>query len=198
MSPPLVEETPIVPVKDAAKAVALSAQCADELAAAIVGPVSFSSGGGVPADPSFLRVSRRVTKNHRIALIFDEVLCAVQLGLGGKPVSTGEVPDLVTIGKAVSVGLPLGAFRGSAELMEADVRLDEGTRRIVQSGKFTENSVSGAAGAAVLANLEESDALTRDDHAGERLQPGLVEIFAERGHEAAVAGSARSSRSTWM
>lgn len=188
MSPRLLEETLILPYNDAANAVAIIEQRADELAAVIMEPVSFSSGGGVPADPRFVSAIRKATKDHGIVLIFDEVLCALRLGLGGAPVYTGEVPDLVTIGKAVGGGLPLAAFGGSADLMEAALGLDAGPRRIFQSGTFTENPMSVAAGAATLTILEETDALARADHAGERLRAGLSGIFAEHGLEAAVTG----------
>lgn len=188
MSPRLLQETVVLPYNDAANAVAIIEEHAGELAAVIMEPVSFSSGGGVPADPAFVAAVRDVTAKHGIVLIFDEVLCALRLGLGGAPAYLGVVPDLVTIGKAVGGGLPLAAFGGRADLMEAALGPQAGVRKIFQSGTFTENPLSVAAGAATLTVLETEDALERADRAGERLRAGLREVFAQHGRTAAVTG----------
>lgn len=188
LSPRLLEETIVLPYNDAVNAVAIIEEHASELAAVIMEPVSFSSGGGVPADPAFVAAVRDVTAKHGIVLIFDEVLCALRLGLAGAPAYLGVVPDLVTIGKAIGGGLPLAAFGGRADIMEATLGASAGARRIFQSGTFTENPMSVAAGAATLAVLETEDALARADRAGERLRAGLRSIFAEHGQVAAVTG----------
>jgi glutamate-1-semialdehyde 2,1-aminomutase len=106
-------------------------------------------------------------------LIFDEVLCAYRLGLAGAPAYLGVTPDLATIGKAVGGGMPLGAFGGRADLMEAALGEQAGERKVFQSGTFTENPVSIAAGLAVLDVLEREPVLERADRAGEQLRQGL-------------------------
>jgi glutamate-1-semialdehyde 2,1-aminomutase len=121
-------------------------------------------------------------------LIFDEVLCALRLGLAGAPAYLGVTPDLVCIGKALGGGMPLAAFGGSAELMDATLGPAAGSRKIFQSGTFTENPVSVAAGAASLTVLETEDALGRADAAGERLRSGLRTVLSGHGLAAAVTG----------
>ena len=119
MAPDLAEGVVVLPYNDPEASVALIRRHAHELAAVIMEPVAFSSGGGVAATPEFARAVRDVTAGNEIALIFDEVLCAYRMGLAGAPAYLGVTPDLATIGKAVGGGMPLGAFGGRADIMEA-------------------------------------------------------------------------------
>jgi glutamate-1-semialdehyde 2,1-aminomutase len=188
---PRVEETVVVlPYNDAQAAAALIAEHAQELAAVIVEPLAFSSGGGVPATREFALALREATQRHGVLLIFDEVLCAYRLGLAGAPAYLGVVPDLSAIGKALGGGMALAAFGGRAELMEAALGPRAGAREIFQSGTFTENPLAIAAGLAVLDVLESEPVLARADRAGERLREGLKQQFAAHGVTAAVTGAA--------
>ncbi len=175
----------VLPYNDPLAASELIAAHAHELACAIVEPVAFSSGGGMPATPEFARALREATERHGVALIFDEVLCAYRLGLAGAPAWLGVTPDLAAVGKAVGGGMPLAAFGGRAELMEAAL-----PDAIFQSGTFTENPVAIAAGLAVLDVLETEPVLERADRTGELLRAGLSELLAARGVTAAVTGVA--------
>lgn len=186
--PRVLDEVVVLPYNDPEGAAALIDEHGGELAAVIMEPVGFSSAGGVPATPEFARAVRAATERHGIVLIFDEVLCALRLGLAGAPAYLGVTPDLVTIGKAVGGGLPLAAFGGSAAVMDAVLGPDAGPRKIFQSGTFTENPLSIAAGAATLDVLETTDALDRADAAAEALRQGLREVFRSRGMVAAVTG----------
>jgi glutamate-1-semialdehyde 2,1-aminomutase len=204
-----VEEAVLVlPYNDARAAAALIDEHAHELAAVIVEPLAFSSGGGVPATREFARALREATARHGIVLIFDEVLCAYRLGLAGAPAYLGVTPDLSAIGKALGGGMPLAAFGGRADLMEAAFGEGErdgqaagaggasavapqgAQREIFQSGTFTENPVSIAAGLAVLDVLESEPVLERADRTGALLREGLREQFAAHGVTAAVTGAA--------
>jgi glutamate-1-semialdehyde 2,1-aminomutase len=188
LSPRLLDEVIVLPYNDIDSTVALIEEHADELAAVIMEPVAFSSGGGIPAEPAFAAAVRAATERHGIVLIFDEVLCALRLGLAGAPAYLGVVPDLVTIGKALGGGLPLAAFGGRADLMDAVLGPEAGSRKIFQSGTFTENPLAIAAGQASLTVLETTDALERADASGEALRIGLREVFAQHAVPAAVTG----------
>ena len=190
MAPDLAEGVVVLPYNDPEASVALIRRHAHELAAVIMEPVAFSSGGGVAATPEFARAVRDVTAGNDIALIFDEVLCAYRMGLAGAPAYLGVTPDLATIGKAVGGGMPLGAFGGRADIMEAALGPDAGDRKVFQSGTFTENPVSVAAGLAVLDVLEREPVLERADHAGELLRQGLQAEFDARDLPAVVTGTA--------
>lgn len=190
MSPRLADEVVVLPFNQAEAAVAMLDEHGPDLAAVILEPVAFSSGGGVPAERGFVRAVREAADKHGIVLIFDEVLCALRLGLGGAPSYLGVVPDLAAAGKAIGGGMPLALFGGRQDLMEATLGPGAGDRRIFQSGTFTENPVSIVAGAATLTVLETTDALMRADTAAEAIRRGLRDVFARHGVPAAVNGVA--------
>jgi glutamate-1-semialdehyde 2,1-aminomutase len=187
LSPRLADEVVVLPYNDAEAAVSLIDEHHDQLAAVIMEPVAFSSGGGVPASREFAAAVRAATRRHDIVLILDEVLCGLRLGLPGAPGYLGITPDLAAIGKAIGGGLPLAAFGGRADLMDAALGSEAGWR-IFQSGTFTENPLSVAAGMATLDVLETEPALERADAAGELLRESLREAIADSGHDAAVTG----------
>jgi glutamate-1-semialdehyde 2,1-aminomutase len=190
LTPGIERSVLVLPFNDPPAAVELISEHAHELAAVIVEPVAFSSGGGVPATKAFASALRAATSRHGILLIFDEVLCAYRMGLAGAPAYLDVVPDLSAIGKAIGGGMALAAFGGRAELMEAALGPDAGEREIFQSGTFTENPLSVAAGMAVLDVLEREPALERADEAGRRLRAGLTAELQAHGVEAVVTGAA--------
>ncbi len=59
----------------------------------------------------------RLTREHGVLLIFDEVLCAFRMGPGGAQEYLGVTPDLCTLGKAIGGGFPLSVFGGRADIM---------------------------------------------------------------------------------
>jgi glutamate-1-semialdehyde 2,1-aminomutase len=188
LSDRLLGEVVVVPYNDPGAAATILTERADELAAVIMEPVAFSSGGGIPSSVEFARAVRDTTAAHEILLIFDEVVCAYRMGLAGAPGYLGVVPDLAAIGKAVGGGLPLAAVGGRADVMEAAMGHRAGDRRIFQSGTFTENPLSVAAALAVLDVLESEPVLENADRAGELIRNGLVGVFSSAGIRAAVSG----------
>jgi glutamate-1-semialdehyde 2,1-aminomutase len=187
MAPGLQDAVLVLPYNQPEAAVRIIEEHAGELAAVIMEPVSFSSGGGVPATHEFASAVREATARNGIALVFDEVLCAYRLGLGGAPSYLGVTPDLATIGKAVGGGMPLGAFGGRTDLMEAALGA-EAQHKIFQSGTFTENPLSVAAGMAALDLLESEPILERANAAGQALRDGLARVFEQHGVQAAITG----------
>src|SRR5262249_20265467 len=84
---------------------------ARELAAVICEPMYYNAGCVVPT-PEFVTVMRRLTREHGVLLIFDEVLSAFRMCPGGAQEYLGVTPDLCTLGKAVGGGYPLSVFGG--------------------------------------------------------------------------------------
>jgi glutamate-1-semialdehyde 2,1-aminomutase len=185
----LLDETVLIPYNDPQSATTILDELGDRVAAVIIEPVAFSSGGGIPGTPEFARALREATERHGSILIFDEVLCALRMGLAGAPAYLGVDPDLSTIGKAIGGGLPLGAIGGRAALLEATLGVDAGDRQIFQSGTFTENPLSIAAGTAALDVLESEPVLERANAAGERIRCGLREAFASSDTPATITGT---------
>ncbi|TMJ13764.1 MAG: aminotransferase class III-fold pyridoxal phosphate-dependent enzyme [Bacillati bacterium ANGP1] len=113
----------ILPYNDPERASALITAHADELAAVIMEPVAGFGMGCVPATREFIRAIREVTAKHDIPLILDEVVTNFRLGLGGASEYYGIKPDLVTLGKILGGGFPIGGYAGRRDLMDRFVTL---------------------------------------------------------------------------
>lgn len=187
----LQDQVVILPYNDAESTRELLEAHADELAAVIMEPVAFSTGGGVPAEADFLQTVRNVTSENDIVLIFDEVVTGFRIARGGAAEYFGVTPDLSAIGKALGGGFPIGAFGGKREIMEVvlgGTRASPSERSIFHSGTFTGNPVSMAAALATLTELESDRVYTHIDSLGEQLRQGLRDVMAERSIAAQVTG----------
>ncbi|MDQ7803462.1 aspartate aminotransferase family protein [Amycolatopsis sp. A133] len=189
LPPSVGDDVIVLPYNDVAAAERLIRRSAADLAAVIVEPVLFSSGGAVPATGEFLDTLRRETAAAGIVLIFDEVVTGYRLGPRGAESHYGVTADLVTLGKGVAGGLPLAAFGGRADLMDLALA-GSAESRVFQSGTYVENAVSVAAAHAVLDELaERPDALTRLDALGERLRTGIAAELDRAGVPGVVTGA---------
>lgn len=179
----IANEVLLLPYNDAENAVALIAEHADELAAVVMEPLAFSTGGAVVAERRFAAGVREVTSKHGIVLIFDEVVTGLRLGAGGAPEYLGVTPDLSCLGKAIGGGLPISALGGRADVMETVLGppAQAGGTHIFHSGTFTGNPLSVAAGMAVLDVLEREPVLEHIDRLGARLIAGLQEVLDSHG-----------------
>ncbi|HTL71376.1 MAG TPA: glutamate-1-semialdehyde 2,1-aminomutase [Candidatus Eisenbacteria bacterium] len=117
-------------------------------ACVIVEPVAGNMGVVAPA-PGFLETLRSLTSRRGTLLIFDEVITGYRVSWGGAQAMYGIRPDLTLLGKIIGGGLPVGAFGGSARIMNA--LAPEG--RVYQAGTLSGNPLSMAAGRAVLSRL---------------------------------------------
>ena len=90
---------------------------AGEIACIILEPVA-GNMGCIPPQNGFLEGLRRLCDEHDILLIFDEVMTGFRLAPGGVQERLGVKADLVTFGKVIGGGLPVGAFAGCAEIMD--------------------------------------------------------------------------------
>ena len=88
-----------------------------ELAAVICEPIYYNAGCILPSR-EFMAALRDLTHRHGVLLIFDEVLSAFRMGLGGAQEYLGVTPDLCTLGKAVGGGYPLSVFGGRRDIMD--------------------------------------------------------------------------------
>ena len=121
-----------------------------EVAAVIVEPVA-ANMGVVPPAPGFLEGLRTLCDKYGALLIFDEVITGFRLARGGAQEYFGVRADLVTFGKIIGGGMPVGAFAGSRKLMEQV----EPTGPVYQAGTLSGNPVAMAAGLAQLTILNE-------------------------------------------
>src|SRR6201996_1522438 len=119
----------------------------DELAGVIVEPFQRL----LPPQPGFLQALRRITKEHDIPLIFDEVVTGFRFAYGGAQEYYGVTPDVCTLGKIVGGGYALAAIAGTADIMKHFDRLamdDEDF--IFRVGPLSGNPVAAVAGLATL------------------------------------------------
>jgi len=182
----------ILPYNDPERASALIAAHADELAGVIMEPIAGFSMGCVPATPDFVRAIREVTSKHDIPLILDEVVTNFRLGLGGACAYYAVTPDLVCLGKILGGGYPIGGFAGRRDLMDGFVTLtgqpSDRQEKIIQSGTFSGNAISMAAGLATIGILEQGEVYPHLDVMSERLRSGLKGIADRLGVRLAITG----------
>ncbi|MGA9284775.1 MAG: aminotransferase class III-fold pyridoxal phosphate-dependent enzyme [Solirubrobacteraceae bacterium] len=134
-----------------------------------------------PLQPSFAQLVRSQTRKRGVALIVDEVI-TFRMAPGGMQELCGIEADIVTLGKLIGGGLPVGALGGRSEWMDVfDPSLPDG---VALAGTFAANPVSMRAGLAALQDLDVS-AIERIGVLGERLRHGL----ASMGYEVTGAGS---------
>jgi len=143
-----------LPYNDLAAVEAAFAAHAGEIAAVILEPVVGNAGCIAPAE-GYLEGLRQITRREGALLIADEVMSGFRVALGGAVERYGMDPDLVTLGKIVGGGLPVGVFGGKREFMDLLAPLGP----VYQAGTLSGNPLAMAAGMATIEYLQE--------HAGE-------------------------------
>ncbi len=171
-----VEQTLTVPYNDVdAVEKALETRGA-EIACVILEPVPGNMGLVTPAH-GYLEALRRLTKKHGVILIFDEVMSGFRVSLGGAQARFGVTPDLVTLGKVIGGGLPVGAYGGPAALMDEISPVG----KIYQAGTLSGNPLATAAGLATLEEIEKPDVLDCVERALTELGAGFETLAKEAG-----------------
>ena len=145
-----------------------------EVAAVIVEPVA-ANMGVVPPQPGFLQGLRRLCDESGALLVFDEVITGFRLAPGGAQGYYDVRADLVTYGKIIGGGMPVGAYGGSRKLMEQVAPLGP----VYQAGTLSGNPVAMAAGLAQLRILKSTPEIyTNLERRGAMLEKGLREALA--------------------
>jgi glutamate-1-semialdehyde 2,1-aminomutase len=123
----------------------------DDIACIIIEPIA-GNMGLVPADKAFLHGLRKLCDEHGALLIFDEVMSGFRATLHGAESITGVKPDMVTLGKVIGGGMPVGAFGGRREIMA--MLSPEGP--VYQAGTLSGNPIAMAAGLAAVRKLKKN------------------------------------------
>ncbi len=148
----------------------------DQVAAVIVEPVG-ANMGVVPPQEGFLQGLRKLCNQHKALLIFDEVITGFRLRFDGAAGYFGVTPDLVTYGKIIGAGMPVGAYGGKREIMEQVAPAGP----IYQAGTLSGNPIAMAAGLAQLKILyDDQEIYQRLEEKGAYLYGGIREIFKEK------------------
>ena len=156
---------------------------AQELAAVIGEPIYFNAGCILPSR-EFITALRRLTTQHGVLLIFDEVLSAFRMGIGGAQEYLGVTPDLCTLGKAVGGGYPLSVFGGRRDIMD---RLMP-TGDCQHSGTYNGHPVVVAAALAAIRAYHEPGFYEHIHTIAKLLLDGFTQLFQKHGIAAHVQG----------
>ncbi len=141
--------------------------------ACIIVEATAANMGVVPAAPGFLQGLRDLCNQYGALLIFDEVITGFRLAFGGAAAYFGVTPDLVTYGKIIGGGMPVGAYGGRKEIMECVSPLGS----VYQAGTLSGNPIAMAAGLATLTQLLEDPGIyTRINEMGQYLADGLRRV----------------------
>ncbi len=120
----------------------------DEIACIIIEPVA-GNMGCIPPTKGFLEGLRNLCDTHGILLVFDEVMTGFRLAKGGAQELLGVDADIITFGKVIGGGLPVGAFAARSEIMNHLAPLGP----VYQAGTLSGNPLAMAAGLAMLTEL---------------------------------------------
>lgn len=123
----------------------------NNIACVIIEPIA-GNMGLVPADKEFLHELRKVCDEHATLLLFDEVMSGFRASVNGAESITGVKPDMVTLGKVIGGGMPVGAFGARSEIMA--MLSPEGP--VYQAGTLSGNPVAMAAGYIALTKLKKN------------------------------------------
>ncbi len=173
----IVKHTLTAQFNDLSSVEALLDAWLSQIACIIVEPVAANMGVVGPV-PGFLEGLRKLCDKSGALLIFDEVITGFRLALGGAQAYFGVKADLVTFGKIIGGGMPVGAYCGSRALMEQVAPCGP----VYQAGTLSGNPVAMAAGLAQLTYLKEHPEVYTDIAAkGEQLAAGLRQAIAKTG-----------------
>ena len=153
-----------------------------DIAAVIVEPV-MGNIGCIPPKDNYLTFLRNITRENDIILIFDEVITGFRLAEGGAQDYYKVTPDLVTLGKILGGGFPMGALAGKKELMKNIAPSGD----VYQAGTFNGNPISITAGLTTLNELN-SKFYTELDKKGELLRSAIRDIINDYKKNYQVAG----------
>ncbi len=173
----------MVPWNDAAAFSALMEEHGHEIAAVICEPVHYNAGC-IPPAPGFLELLREATTASGSVLIFDEVLSGFRMAVGGVQEWSGVTPDLCTLAKALSNGMPLAVVAGRADLMEQLAP----TGPVAHSGTYSGHLLSILAAQATLEILRQPETYQQINRTAEAFYRDLQAIFDRHPHPVLVQG----------
>jgi glutamate-1-semialdehyde 2,1-aminomutase len=161
----------------------------------IAGVITEGSGasyGTVPLKPGFVEGVRGLTQQYGVVMILDEVITGFRWSPGGLQQKLGIVPDLCTLAKVLTGGLPGGAVAGRDDFMQVMTQTGDSHRdrfqRVSHGGTFNANPYCAATGNAALKIAATGEMQEMADRMAERLRGGLREILDRREVAACVYG----------
>ncbi|PRD51452.1 glutamate-1-semialdehyde 2,1-aminomutase [Sphingobacterium gobiense] len=152
------EETIVISLNDKQALEEVFSSFSDQIAAVIIEGIP-ANNGLLIQDKDYIHFLRQITQEHGALLIFDEVITGFRLGFEGAARYYDIQPDIITYGKIIGGGMPVGAYGASKELM-AHISPDGG---VYQAGTLSGNPIAMSAGIAALRILAEPDFYTKQE-----------------------------------
>ena len=146
----------------------------DDIACIIIEPIA-GNMGLVPATEEFLSACRELCDKNGALLIYDEVMTGFRVSLTGASGIVAAKPDIITFGKVIGAGMPVGAFASSCEIM--NYLSPDGA--VYQAGTLSGNPVAMTAGLTNLRKLKANPEIYKElNDKALRLVNGLKEVAA--------------------
>ena len=173
----VARDTLVAPYNDIEAVEKLVGAFGHDIAAIIVEPVAGNMGCILPK-PGFLEGLRKLCTEKKIVLIFDEVMTGFRLGPGGAQKIFNIEADLVTYGKVIGAGMPVGAFAGRKQIMAHIAPLGS----VYQAGTLSGNPIAMIAGFTLLTELKKNPNIYQElEQKTIYLRDGLEKIFRSWG-----------------
>ncbi len=169
-----VDETIVIGLNDIEAVKAAFEEFKDDIAAVIIEPIP-ANNGLLLQDGKFLRFLREICSDENALLIFDEVISGFRVGFEGASGLYDIKPDIITLGKIIGGGMPVGAFASSEKIMNSIAPLGP----VYQAGTLSGNPVAMAAGKAALEQLLEADFYANQEKKTKRLVSSVLEHVEE-------------------
>ena len=170
-------DTVLAPFNNLDRVTEIMQEKGDEIAAIILEPVAGNMGCIIP-EQGFLDGLRSLCTRYKSVLIFDEVMTGFRLAPGGAQERLKVDADLVTYGKVIGGGMPIGAFAGRKEIMEHIAPIGN----VYQAGTLSGNPVSVTAGYTTLSILNNTPSIyTGIERKTAQLKTALETTFAKKG-----------------
>jgi len=180
----------VVPYNDLDRLAAILDEHGSQIAAVVMEPVLENVSIVLP-DAGYLAGVRAACDAHGVLLVFDEVKTGLTAGYAGASQRLGVIPDLVTLAKSIGGGLPLAAFGGKGEVMEAVV-----DGRMAHFGTYNGNALVMAAAAAVD-EICTQQALDEAEARNDRAMAAMDEIILANELPAHTVGFGVKGAVTW-
>ncbi len=176
ISAEVANTTVVAPLDDEAKLEEVFAAQGKDIAAVIIEPLPANYGLLIQRQEFLKKVSEICKKNGSL-LIFDEVISGFRVGLDGMVGKTGITPDLVTYGKIIGGGFPVGCYGGRAELMNMVAPSGD----VYQAGTLSANPIGMRAGLVTLKKMQRLDGWNVLEKRTQKFVQALRDGFAKKG-----------------
>ena len=172
----VARETLVASLDDEESVRTVFAEHGSEIAAVILEPQP-ANYGLLLQRREFIEETVNIARKHGALVIFDEVISGFRVAMGGMAEVLGIRPDLVTYGKVIGGGFPVGAYGGRRDLM----KMVAPSGPVYQAGTLSANPIGMRAGLATLQKIERVDAFQVLDERTARFSDGLTDAFTQKG-----------------